>query len=83
MELNLNYSIEDMYWQLLKGLSSDIKVKLINRLSESLIRKETKTNDTAMSFYGAWSDDERSAEDIVAEIRNGRHFRNRDNIDML
>lgn len=72
-----------MYWNLLKGLSSDIKVKLINRLSESLVRKEEKSNDSAMSFYGAWNDDERSAEEIIDEIRTSRHFRNRDNIDML
>jgi hypothetical protein len=37
--ININSQGANLYWNLLKGLSSDIKLELIARLSSSLIKK--------------------------------------------
>jgi hypothetical protein len=65
----------DIYWNLLKGLSAKVKLALIAKLSSSLISKdETKTDKHwADSFVGKWQDT-RSAEEMVADIRNSRSF---------
>lgn len=68
-------TIVDSYWGLLKHLSNDVKIRLINKLSASLV-KETEKEDTthlADKFYGAWVD-ARNAEDIIEDIRSSRNF---------
>ncbi|MDR0891652.1 MAG: hypothetical protein LBN24_03470 [Mediterranea sp.] len=65
--------IEDSYWTLLKGLNNEIKLRLIARLSASVANE--MANDAPKEgvdkYYGAWVDD-RSAEEIIADIRNSR-----------
>lgn len=68
----------NIYWDMLKGLSTEIKLELIARLSSSLLKKEehvTGTNWTD-SFAGKWQDD-RDADEMVEDIRKSRSF-NRD-----
>lgn len=64
-----------IYWNMLKDLSSEVKLELISRLSSSLlIKKNTKaleSADWASQFAGKWSDS-RSADEIVEDIRNSR-----------
>lgn len=53
--LNQNY-IVDSYWALLKGLSDNIKLSLINKLSSSLLVKSTTNpakRQMLSDFYGA------------------------------
>jgi hypothetical protein len=75
MEHGALFHIEDSYWALLKGLNSEMKLRLIARLSKSVADEtavRTRHNDTDINkFYGAWKD-ERSAEQIIADIRNDR-----------
>ena len=64
----------NIYWNLLKNLSFDVKLDLISKLSASLIRKD-KAKDTdgawVAQFVGKWQD-ARSADEIVADIRDAR-----------
>ena len=60
-----------VYWNLLKDLSSEIKLDLISRLSASLLKRETDDVHWASEFAGKWKDD-RSAEEIVTDIREAR-----------
>ncbi|MDR2129558.1 MAG: hypothetical protein LBP56_00070 [Odoribacteraceae bacterium] len=64
----------DNYLGLLKGLTREDKIKLVARLSRDIVETtdERKENVVDM-FYGAWKSD-RSAEEIIATIRNSRDF---------
>jgi hypothetical protein len=65
------------YSALLNGLSVSSKKELIESLSKSLdTREETKENDFYLAF-GAFVSD-KSAEDIIADIRSGRRFRDKE-----
>lgn len=71
------------YWSLLKNLSDEVKLRLITLLSQSMTRntkKKTKSDKEATKeflseFYGAWEGD-KTAEEIIAEIRSNRTYRN-------
>ena len=63
---------ENMYWNLLKGLSKDMKLKLIMRLSDSLLNPSSASSaKIADKYYGAWEDD-KSADELTKEIRDNR-----------
>lgn len=62
--------IADNYINLLSSVSDEVKLRVIHKLSESLLKgrkKETSIKDS----FGAW-DDNKSAEDIIAEIHEAR-----------
>ena len=63
----------NMYWNLLKNLSSDVKLDLIARLSNSLLNQDKPAEDSqwASAFAGKWID-ARSAEEIIDDIRESR-----------
>ncbi len=70
------------YWHLLKNLSDEVKLRLITLLSQSMTRntkKKTKSDKEATKeflseFYGAWEGD-KTAEEVIAEIRKNRTCR--------
>lgn len=66
-------SIVSYYWNALRNLRPDTKVELISLLAQSLTMPTPKTEKShwADKFCGAWEDD-RSAEDMVKEIRESR-----------
>ena len=69
--------IVETYSGLFEGLSFDNKMELIETLSKS-IKTDNKTKDE--NFYktfGAWNSD-KSAEEIIADIRASRKFREKD-----
>lgn len=83
MDIALNST--DNYWNLLKHLSSDVKLELIARLSRSLQNdKAVSKNVSASSFYGVWTDSDfpMDADSMVSEIKNSRSF-NKRNIEAL
>ena len=66
--LNQNY-IVDNYWNLLKGLSDNIKLALISKLSSSIAMKAEDKKSKSMKlsdFYGVLKDTEFPS---VSEIR--------------
>lgn len=66
--------ILESYSDLFEGLSFNNKIELIERLTKSLKVKKSKENNFYKSF-GAFTS-EKSAEEIVAEIKSNRKFKN-------
>lgn len=67
--LTLSNKILEKYVSLLKGLDTDSKRKIINRLTESLDSKEEKVDSSAL--FGAWEDN-RTSDEIINDIRESR-----------
>lgn len=68
--MDTTVKIADSYINLLSSFSDEIKLRVIRKLSESLLmgkKKETSIQDS----FGAW-DDDKSAEEIIAEINKAR-----------
>lgn len=61
--------IAENFFGMIKNLSTDVKLELISKISNSL--KEAK-DDSWKELFGAWQSDE-SAEEIIKEIRASRH----------
>ncbi len=62
--------IADNYINLLSSVSDEIKLRIINKLSESLL-KEGKKEISIKDSFGVWNDN-RSAEEIINEIHKAR-----------
>lgn len=64
----------EKWWALLKDLSSEAKIELASRLIDSLKSPydPEKSNDDLKKLYGAWVDEEESAEELIEFLRNSR-----------
>lgn len=66
----------DYYWNILKDLSDDRKIDLINRLVKSLVhREETMRKHITISpeqISNVWSEDGLTAEEEISQIREAR-----------
>ena len=63
------------YWSVLKDLSNSVKLELITLLSNSVANSVLEPSDEkgwTKSFAGRWQDD-RSAEEIIEDIRASRN----------
>ena len=69
--------IVETYSGLFEGLSSDNKMELIETLSKSLKTENNSKDESFYNVFGAWTSD-KSAEEIIAEIRSSRVFREKD-----
>ncbi|KQB37229.1 hypothetical protein [Flavobacterium aquidurense] len=67
-------NIIESYSDLFEGLSFSNKLELIERLTKSLKATKSKENNFYKSF-GAFSS-EKSAEEIISEIKSNRKFKN-------
>lgn len=64
------------YWDLLKDLSDERKLDLIDRLARSLVREEKTQTDYA-KLYGIWKDEDfPDADEMVKELKEARDIRN-------
>lgn len=71
---DINTTLIDNYFSLLKNLSSDHKLELIARLSKSMkSSKKAKKEVSLDSLYGSWDSDQ-SADELIAELKNARNF---------
>jgi hypothetical protein len=61
------------YYGLLRSLSKENKLKLIAKLSNSMIEEVVEDETLIDRFFGAFKSD-KSAEEIIQEIREGRTF---------
>ncbi len=67
------------YWNLIKDVKAEVKVRLISMLSESLLTSakpsvtaaDGRTRAFVDRFYGAWHSD-KPAEDIIATINRDK-----------
>ena len=77
MEISLNTT--NNYWSILKFLSSDMKLELIAKLTNSLLSRNKKAKEIdAPQFYGTWKDADfpMDADEMVNEIKESRKFKN-------
>lgn len=64
------------WWMLLRDLNTDLRIELASRLIDSLKPKnestEESTEDEWMKLFGAWANEEKTAEELIAEIKASR-----------
>lgn len=70
-------NIIETYSNLIENLSSIGKLELLEKLAKSLKREKKSKEKDFFSSFGAFSSD-KSAEEIVAEIKASRKFREKD-----
>lgn len=83
MIANNTISETNTYWNIIKDVKDEVKLRLITLLSESLTRsvkeKETVVSDRTADFlknvYGSWKGPE-SAEEIIAIINDNKSCKN-------
>jgi hypothetical protein len=63
--------IADNYFGLIKNLSSDVKLELLSRISDSLRKESNQENDSWKNLFGAFNS-RLSAEEIIEDLRNSR-----------
>jgi len=68
-----NTVLIDNYYGLLSSLSKENKIKLIAKLSDSIIEEATENENLVDEFFGAFKS-EKSAEELIKEIRDSRTF---------
>jgi hypothetical protein len=61
------------YLELVRALSTDMKLELISRLSDSLKSRRQGRHRSLGELYGAFIS-EKSAREIELEVRQSRHF---------
>ena len=75
MDTSINF--EDNYFSLLKSLKDETKLRLIKKLTDSMLKKkvtistEADKDEALRRLAGVWKDD-KEADKIVDEIRNSR-----------
>ena len=69
--------IIESYSTMFSGLSSLSKIELIESLTKLLKKDKVEKLDTFYKSFGAFSD-EKTAEEIVKEIKASRKFKNRE-----
>ena len=72
-----NRHIVENYSALFEGLSSLNKLELIESLSKSLKNEKTTKDSNFYKSFGGFSS-EKSAEEIIADIKSSRTFRKRE-----
>jgi len=68
-----NTVLIDNYYGLLSSLSKENKIRLIAKLSNSIIEESTEDENVVDNFFGAFKS-EKSAEELIKEIRESRKF---------
>ncbi len=71
--MNSETQILSGYWGLLNNLNPELKLKLIEKLSQSVSGDIVSKEDRFEESFGAWIDN-RDSEEIIAEIRDSRNF---------
>src|SRR5690625_5092840 len=70
----INKQLVDTYYSMLKNLSQDNKLELIERLSNSIrTSKMEKSGKSIDALYGSW-ESEKSADEIIKEIEDARKY---------
>lgn len=72
MATTYNISGQIPYWNLLKGLSNEIKVALISKLSDSIATSTTvskkKNPETLRKFYGCLKDEDFPSSEEIEKV---------------
>jgi hypothetical protein len=70
---DLNTALLDNYFGLIKNLSPEIKINLIEMIAITLKENVTSNKSSLTDAFGAWKS-KKSADEIIAELRENRHF---------
>ena len=70
---DINTSLLDNYFGLIKNLSPEIKLDLIEKIAKTLKANITNDNSSITEAFGAW-ESEKTAHEIITELRNSRNF---------
>jgi len=70
---DIDKTIADTYFGLIKNLSPDVKLDLIEKLTKTLKGDFIQGKTDFKKAFGAWKSEE-SADEIILEIRNNRNF---------
>lgn len=70
-------NIVETYSGLLERLSSTSKLELLEKLVKSIKREKKNTKSDFFKSFGAFESD-KSAEELIADIKNARKFRDKD-----
>ncbi len=73
MRSNSSTMLIDNYFGLLSSLSKENKIKLIAKLSNSIVEEVSETEDVVDRFFGAFKS-KKSAEEIISDICASRNF---------
>jgi len=68
-----NTVLIDNYYGLLSSLSKENKIRLIAKLSNSILEESPENENVVDNFFGAFKS-EKSAEELIKEIRESRIF---------
>jgi hypothetical protein len=70
-------NVVEAFAELFEGLNSTSKLELIESLSKSIRAENSKKLEDFYNSFGAFAS-EKSAEEIINEIKESRNFRNKD-----
>lgn len=70
---DLNTALLDNYLGLIKNLSPEIKLDLIERITRTLKGNLTNKNSPITDAFGVWQS-KKTADEIITEIRESRTF---------
>lgn len=73
MSMKSNTVLIDNYYGLLSSLSKENKIRLIAKLSNSILEESPENENVVDNFFGAFKS-EKSAEELIKEIRESRIF---------
>lgn len=73
MKSNESTILIDNYFGLLSSLSKENKIKLIARLSNSIVDEVADKENVIDKYFGAFKSD-KSAEEIIKDIEDSRTF---------
>jgi len=73
MKSDSSTTLIDNYFGLLSSLSKENKIKLIARLSNSIVDEVSEKENVVDRFFGAFKSD-KSAEEIINDIKESRTF---------
>lgn len=69
--------IIDAYLKLFEGLDPIAKIKLLEKLTNSLKKEKHSKESEFLKSFGAF-DSDKSADELIKEIRESRKFRDKD-----
>ncbi len=68
-----NVNIADNYWEMIKNLSTDVRLELISRISNSLKSDiSVEKTDSWKLLFGAFESSQ-SADEIIEDLRKSRY----------
>ncbi len=72
---DISLNLVDSYFGLMKNLSDDNKLEIISKLSNSMKSSKRNKSESLESLYGGFAS-EKTADEIINEIRKSRNFGN-------